>query len=263
MKQEVKDALRTITTKIVALRSAKGAGRMFELYVMTGVAIKFKRDPHRYDVWLEKSDGTPIVPTNSGRRFIQRGGAPGGMDAHQTGKASYIVIYSKLQNRTWELWNGIQFEGRGGFHEVDIALIPRLTGTTLRGKPNGGNPLGRPRVSIECKDMKSNATLDEMRAFIARMYDLTLLAAHLPYYPQATEAINPASGDGVHNCASSYFADNTRTFNAVARQAGFSAGALGLAPHYKIRPYHGIVAGSVTADTLFTDVKNWCDGQNY
>ncbi len=41
---------------------------------------------------------------------------------------------------------------------------------------------GRPRVAIECKDHVSAGSPDEMRAFVARLYDLSLLQGHRPAF---------------------------------------------------------------------------------
>ena len=44
----------------------------------------------------------------------------------------------------------------------------------------GGVPFGRPPVAIECKDVGS---VDETRAFIVRLYDMTVLQGHQPHLP--------------------------------------------------------------------------------
>lgn len=82
----------------------------------------------------------------------------------------------------WEIWNGVQFEGRSGAtHAIDISLVPRQVGMELR--QSGGLPFGRPRVAIDCKDVGQAGSVDEMRAFVARLYDVSLLYGHEPYLP--------------------------------------------------------------------------------
>ncbi len=46
---------------------------------------------------------------------------------------------------------------------------------------NGGAPFGRPRLAIECKDAATSGSIDEMRTFVARLYDLTILMGHQPH----------------------------------------------------------------------------------
>ena len=90
------------------------------------------------------------------------------------------IVLQRGRRPPWELL-GILFKARSAaFHEIDVALVPEAVATALRNS-GGGIPLGRPRVSVECKDIGTNGTIDEMRAFVARLYDLTLLRADHPY----------------------------------------------------------------------------------
>ena len=50
MNAEVQAALNAIVGGVAVLRAAKGAGRIFELYVMTGIANALQADG--YEVWL-------------------------------------------------------------------------------------------------------------------------------------------------------------------------------------------------------------------
>lgn len=170
---QIQAALNSVLGNVATLRTAVGAGRAFELFVMAGVARALQ--VRGYDVWLQRSDGTRILPRDADRRFIQRGGAPTGMAGAAQGAGNASVIGFRLPHRSaWELWNGIQFEGRSGaFHEIDLAIVAADVGIALRGMPTGGVPLGRPRVAIECKDVGTSGSIDEMRAFIARLYDVT------------------------------------------------------------------------------------------
>ena len=132
-------ALDAIVGNVVALRHAKGAGRAFELYVMTGIGAALAQ--HGWAVWLQRSDGTRIGPADADRRFIQRGGAPTGVAGAAQGSdhGSSIVFQRPGSPRAWEIWNGIQFTGRsGGDHELDIAIVPRSVGVALRARPTGG-----------------------------------------------------------------------------------------------------------------------------
>ncbi len=163
----VQTALDTIVGRVTTLEHASGAGRIFELFVMTSIA-RGLRDAG-FSVWLQRSDGTIIRSGNADRRFIQRGGAPTGVPASSAGPGNASVIGFRWgRRRKWEIWNGIQFAGRSAAtHEIDISIVPGSVGTEIR--KAGGIPVGRPRVAIECKDVGTAGSLDEMRAFIARL----------------------------------------------------------------------------------------------
>jgi hypothetical protein len=78
--------------------------------------------------------GTRILPTDSNRAFVQRGGAPAAVPPASAGPGNASAIGLRRPNGdTWELWNGVQFRGRSGaHHEVDIALVPAEVGNQLR-----------------------------------------------------------------------------------------------------------------------------------
>ena len=146
-----------------------GAGRIFELFVITSLARGLRNAG--FSVWLQRSDGTTIQSGDADRRFIQRGGAPTGVPAASAGLDNASVIgFQKRRRQRWEIWNGNQFAGRrSAAHEIDISIVPGSVETAIRA--TGGIPIGRPRVKIECKDVGTAGSLDEMRAFIARLYD--------------------------------------------------------------------------------------------
>ncbi len=163
MISDVQSAIDAILGSAATLRNAKGAGRIFELFIMTGVANRLQN--RGFEVWLERSDGSRIGPRDADRRFIQRGGAPSGVmpAAMGPGNATVIGIRRIRNGPEWEVWNGIQFEGRSGAtHEIDISVVPREVGMQLR--QSGGLPFGRPRVAMECKDVGLPGSVDEMRA---------------------------------------------------------------------------------------------------
>jgi hypothetical protein len=148
----VQAALNTILVGVPTLQYANGAGRIFELFIMSGIAERLQS--LGFDVWLQRSDATRINAGDADRRFIQRGGAPTGVQSAVAGpdNASVIGFQRGVDARSWEIWNGIQFRGRSsGLHEIDIAVVPLEVGNALR--QAGGTPQGRPRVAIECKDV--------------------------------------------------------------------------------------------------------------
>jgi hypothetical protein len=159
----------------------------------------------------------------------------------------------------WEIWNGIQFGGRSGAtHEIDIAVVPAGVGDALR-NASGGPPTGRPRVAIECKDVGTNGSLDEMRAFLARLYDLTLLNAHHKHmqFPEPL-AIHPGSpSESNYRAIVTYWQENRRTKNIIARRTGFVGGTAPLTQYYRIEPHENILVGNPNADELFESVADW------
>jgi hypothetical protein len=262
----VQVALDAVLGSAATLRNAAGAGRAFELFVMTGIALELQT--RGFDVWLQRSDGSRISPGDTDRRFIQRGGAPTGVAGASQGTRNASVIGFRWRQRSaWEIWNGIQFEGRSGaLHEIDLAIVPESVGRTLRARPGGGAPTGRPRVAIECKDVTASGSVDEMRAFVARLYDLTLLNAHHAYLPVAgpPRAIHPgAPPGGLHRPVITYWLENRRTQNIIARKTGFVHGAAAMTGYYSIAPHGGIVVGSANMGSLIDAVATWIVSRGY
>ncbi|MEW6437784.1 MAG: hypothetical protein AB1508_11540 [Pseudomonadota bacterium] len=265
MIQEIQKALSAILGGVPLLRNANGAGRVFELFIMTGIAERLRGKG--FEVWLQRSDGTHIRPNDADRRFIQRGGAPSGIQAASKGanNASTIGFRKISSGSTWEIWNGIQFEGRSGaIHELDISIVPQIVGNRLR--QNGGYPFGRPRVAIECKDVGKPGSIDDTRAFVARLYDLTVLNWHQNYirFPPPTQGIYPGTdtlNDSFYIAQRSFWIENRHAFNAIARRTGFTRGSAGLFRYYAIEPHGAVTAGSSQADALLDAVVNWVDSR--
>jgi hypothetical protein len=264
MINDVQSAINAVLGSVATLKNAKGAGRIFELFIMTGVANRLQT--RGFEVWLQRSDGSRIAPQDSDRRFIQRGGAPAPIPAAADGpdNASVIGIRRIANGSEWEIWNGIPFGGRSGAtHEIDISIVPRAVGIQLR--LGGGTPFGRPRVAIECKDVGQAGSVDEMRAFIARLYDLTILQFHQPYlpFPTPTQGIYPGNfgGDSFYAARITYWEENRHTFNSVARRKGFSAGAAAMTKYYAVEPHGFITAGSSEFSDLVEAVAKWVDDE--
>ena len=263
---DVQAALNSVLSSAATLRRAGGAGRAFELFIMTGIARELKS--RGFDVWLQRSDESRIVPTDRDRDFIQRGGAPTGVAGKSQGNQNASVIGFRVRKRpAWEIWNGIQFEGRSGaLHEIDLAIVPASVGAALRSQSGGGYPTGRPRVAIECKDVQAAGSIDEMRAFVARLYDLTLLYAHHQYLPFTgpSQAIYPgAPPGGTHRSVLTYWQENRRTLNVIARKTGFVHGASAMTGYHAIEPHGGIVVGSPTTAVLIDAVVDWIVSRGY
>lgn len=257
----IANALDAIVGNVVTLRNANGAGRAYELYILTGIAEALKA--LHWDVWLQRSDGTKVHPTDSDRRFIQRGGVPTGVFGaiQGAGNASSIVFKKPGSTREWEIWNGIQFRGRSAAtHEIDIAIVPREVGLFLRSQPTEGYPGGRPTVSIECKDVEAKGSADEMRAFVARLYDLTMLTGHegkSSHLPLPLTKIFPGTSQPQYSPYTTYWAGNRETFNALARRTPFTGGATAMTGYFAIQPFAPVTPTSAEYVNLITDLTNW------
>lgn len=95
---QIQAALNSVLGNVATLRTAGGAGRAFELFVMAGVARALQ--VRGYDVWMQRSDGTRILPGDADRRFIQRGGTPTGMAGAAQGAGNASVIAFRLPHRS-------------------------------------------------------------------------------------------------------------------------------------------------------------------
>lgn len=253
-------ALNAILGSVSTLQHANGAGKIFELFVMAGFATRLAN--LGCDVWLQRSDGSTISPGDVDRRFIQRGGTPTGVPSAGAGRvnAGTIAFRKPGSGTEWEIWNGIQFRGRSGAnHEIDVAVVPHAVGTILRSLPAGGRPFGRPRVAIECKDVGATGHLDETRAFVARLYDLTILSLHLQHYAldQASYALYARAPGPAHVFPMTYRNENLGTLNIVARRAGFASGTLPLTGFYGIEPHASVVASTPAATQLLDAISHW------
>ena len=177
------------------------------------------------------------------------------------------IVFCRGHRPACELLNGIQFEGRSNaHHEVDLAIVPESVTCTLRNSRDGGRSLGRPRVSIQTKDVGTNGSVDEMRAFVARLYDLTILRSHHPHLgvAEAPQAIHPGAPFGsIHRSALTYWIENRRTLNVLARRTGFVNGAAALTAYHAVEPHGGITVGSASSTQLTEDVAEWIHGRGY
>jgi hypothetical protein len=254
----VSNALTAILGANPSLNNASGAGRIFELYIMTGIAREMQS--LGFDVWLQRSDGSRILPTDPTREFVQRGGAPAGIAPASAGAGNPSVIgICRPNGSSWELWNGVQFEGRSGaFHELDLALVPASVGNQLR--QTGGRPLGRPRVAIECKDVTAVGSADEMRTLVARLYDLTILDAHRTHLglPLPALAIYPDSPTAPFYASRITFWDENRhSFNVLARRTTFSGGAYAMTGYHAISGFGAVSLNSANYTSLIQGVAQW------
>lgn len=265
MIKDVRCALGAIVGSAISLSHSAGPGRAFELYVMTGIARALKA--RGYEVWIQRSDGSRVRPADRERRFVQRGGAPTGIAPAAQGRGNASTIVFRHGGRpAWALLNGVLFQGRSSaFHEIDVALVPEAVARALRNS-TGGSPLGRPRISIECKDVGTNGTVDEMRAFVARMYDLTILRDHHRYLglTDPPSAIHPDPPPGPsHHPVLTYWQENRRTLNVLARRTGFVRGTAALSGYHAVTPYGGIKVRSASATQLMDDVADWICSRGY
>ena len=258
MKSQILSALDGIVGNVATLKEASGGGRAFELFVMTQIAIGLKYAG--FSVWIQRSDGNTINQSDTDRKFIQRGGRPGPVPPASNGpnNASSILFKKTGSQHEWEIWNGIPFIGRSSAtHEIDIAIVHHDVGNTIRA--SGGHPTGRPRVSIECKDLGAAGELDEVRTFIARLYDTTFLNGHYDHLAlRPRSVIHPGSPDDSSHAAAKTFRDeNHRTKNLLARRTGFRSSVARLSTYYQIELHADIKPGSPAVGELVSSVVNW------
>ena len=265
MQPFIQSVLNSIVAGAVTLTSALGAGRAFELFVISNLTEELRS--RGYDVWIRLSDGTDLRRTSPNLKFIQRSGAPGPLPPSSSGPNGPSVICFRRpgssSQRHWEIWNGIQFRGRSrGLHEYDVAIVPGEIADAIRASGSGGAPLGRGWVAIECKDVASPGSLDEIRAFIARLYDTTLLNGHA-WYLGATPPTKriyalDALSLGMANTSKTYFRENRRTYAAIARTGSFSSGVSQLAEYYNIACFDNLRIPSQMA-IFRSEIVDWID----
>jgi hypothetical protein len=266
MLPQVQALLDIIVGSAVNLMNANGAGRAFELLLMTEIAAELYS--RGYIVYLLRSDGHAQLPGAHPITFVQRGGAPGGVrpGSQGTDGPTSIVFQRRAGLPEWEIWNGVEFVGRsGGTHEFDLAIVPKQLGDLLRAEPNGGRPFGHGWVLVECKDVATNGDLDEMRAFLARIYDTTLLNWHAQYLGATPPlhriyALDP-SQTGFGEVSTTYRIENTAVYHAIARRTGFTSGTAGMSDYYFIRRFDKIDVASPELNTFKVDLCDWIDQQ--
>jgi hypothetical protein len=264
MLPQIQAVLDLLAGSAAHLTNANGAGRAFELFIITQIALELHS--RGYAVYLLRSDGVAQHPGTIGATFIQRGGAPNGVQPAINGPygPSSIVVQKQNDFPEWEIWNGIQFIGRsGGAHEFDISIVPKAVGDNLRALPGVGFPLGHGWLELECKDVSAKGGLDEMRAFITRFYDTTHLnwhAAHLGV-PGALSRIH--SDDyhlpGLGTLSHSFRYENMNIYNGIVRRTDFSAGTDEMSDYYFVRRFRNVAVGSVEITALRREICDWMD----
>ena len=60
-----------------------------------------------------------------------------------------------------------------------------------------------------------------------------------------------------------YWNENRRTLNVLARRAGFVRGSAPLSGYFAVEPYAGVIVGSNTAAELMNRIADWIDGHEY
>lgn len=246
----------------VALQATKGAGRHFELLIIAEIADELHQRGYPLD--LVSSDGTRQSASPGPFVYRQRGGAPAPVPAISQGAngPTSILFQSPISGAEWEIWNGVEFEGRsGGHHEFDVAIVPHALADAVRA--TGGAPLGHGWVSIECKHVSDAASPDEARTLIARIYDTTLLETHKSYIrpayvPARIYPPHPAS-PGYGQSAQTFRKRNEAGYAALARTTGFSSGAAALADGYFIKRHGAIAIGSAALSNFRSEIADWID----
>jgi hypothetical protein len=92
------------------------------------------------------------------------------------------------------------------------------------------------------------------------------LRAHHPHLGLAgpPQAIHPNAPPGsIHRPALTYWIENRRTLNVIARRTGFVSGAARLTRYHAVAPHGAITAGSAAATQLMDDVADWIRARGY
>lgn len=256
--------IKTDLAKLVAaaptLKHANGAGRIFELYLVMRLARELKKAG--WDVEPLDHQGNAMA----GGTYIQRGGAPTGIfPSIAPDGPSSIRIQRDKDSTAYEILNGVQFMGRSrALHEIDIAVVPAQITIALRAGTIEGYPVGRPNVSIECKDVGTNGSADEMRTVIARMYDLTILLGHQKHLfggalPSGSIFAGAPSGPwtGGGEGSQTFLQENKSSLCALARRSGVTAGAYQMTGLFHVHTYTGVDRGTQAALDFVQDTAAW------
>lgn len=262
MLKQIGQLLDGISGASVTLQATNGAGRHFELLVIAEIADELHK--RGYQIQLISSDGIRQSTAVGPLVYRQRGGAPAPVPAASQGAngPTSIRFRSPVTGQEWEIWNGVEFEGRsGGHHEFDVAIVPQGLASAVR--TTGGSPLGNGWVSIECKHVADAASPDEARALIARIYDTTILTGHChhfrpKYLPARIYPPDPAL-PGYGTSATTFRERNVAGYAALVRTTGFSTGAAALADGYFIIRHGSIAIGSAALSAFRSEIADWID----
>lgn len=203
-----------------------GQGKALEAWVLMRLALAARAVG--WTVSLRRGDDTPLAP---GASFVFP--ANGSPLKPASATAPMFVLIEHAQIGAFELHGSLTWKGRSAAtHECDVSMIPRDVAMALRARRRPGYPRGLPLVIVECKDKVSNATLDEMRQMLARMFDLALVTRPSVGACRIYQGAARPTLWGRHG--SQYRALYRRGLFVVARSSDFQSGARTLADHYSI-----------------------------
>ncbi|WP_323659046.1 hypothetical protein [Pectobacterium versatile] len=153
------------------------AGTLFEVWICLRIADELNQRGMKPLLYQEGNPPQQITANPSNRvQSITFKSSPGKIGS---GNGCFIVFdWGTAQH---EIQISIEYEGRSGsLHEIDVSIIPSLIANDIRTNNHTctGYPFGAPKLAIECKDKKNKGSKDEARNFLARLYDIHLLAGH-------------------------------------------------------------------------------------
>ncbi|WP_295521657.1 hypothetical protein [uncultured Stenotrophomonas sp.] len=259
----IKADLAKLVAAAPTLKHANGAGRIFELYLVMRLARALKQTGWNVEPLDYK--GNAIT---AGGVYVQRGGAPTGIfPSIAPNGPSSIRIWRNVRDNAFEILNGVQFMGRStALHEIDIALVPAKIAIALRAGATEDYPLGRPKVSIECKDVGTAGSADEMRSVVARMYDLTILDVHQKYLfggtlPSGSIFAGAPSGPWTANGKGSrtFLGENESSLCALVRRGGITAGAYQMTGLFHVHTYTKVDRGTQAVLDFVQETTAWID----
>ena len=102
-----------------------------------------------------------------------------------------------------------------------------------------------------------------MRAFLARVYDTTLLNAHAKYLGAGgnLRRIHPLdpTQSGFGSASGTYRDENTTVYHGIVRRTGFSQGTLRMSDYYFIRRFDNVSVGTLNLQEFGNELADWID----
>ncbi|MEA2858248.1 MAG: hypothetical protein QOC72_287 [Methylobacteriaceae bacterium] len=236
---EIQAILRRITGPGSIPGRSKGAGSLFEMWILLKIAQRLQVPP--FNSQLCDARDRPLA---AGGTFILRGG-PGAL-----GVRSYCHVAFSWRGDRHELHANIEFRGRSTeTHEIDLSLISSQLASNLRGL-HGGRPTGHSRVAIECKFKPGTGSKDEARQIVARQFDMHFLVGHPFPHTGAKPRVWPEAMDhlGQGRASVSYKQSFARCFNAVCRLGPMTAPAGIFLSFNHVVPYSNLRPGQPDTD---------------
>lgn len=240
---ELRQALRAFRAANGPASVPGGPGRALEAWLALRLARRAQRD-RTWSVSLMRGDGSALP---AGASFVLPTSQDGIRAPDVNGPGWILIERGGRRPLKLELHLSLQWKGRSdATHECDISVLPEAIAQPLRAA-GGGHPRGLPIAAFECKDKPRNATSDEMREKVARLFDLALVTR--PHPGWGCRMFEAATMQRWGRWRSRYRSFFGAGGFGVVRVGGFQQGARDLANHYHVR-----MLGKVYADPRTVEV---------